>query len=284
MVLNYGYTPIGLMTKKKHRGISIVSAQVTATVSVTLVLLLLGILAMFGTVTRGLTDDIRRNIGFNIVLADSLPQDGVDALCRQLDNAAYVSTYKYISAQDALDNWRKMTGEDLMEILDVNPFSSAIEVKVTSDYADSDSIKAIVSGYTGHPDIEDVEVPTGLIESVTKSIRSLTFVLSAVALLLLVISFVLINNTVHLTVYARRFTIHTMQLVGATDAFICRPFVTTSLLSGLIAGIAADMIMALIVTYLRDFDVEIAAAVEWCRIIWVFAAVPFAGMLINVLA
>ncbi len=284
VVLNCGFAPIRLMTKKKHKGISVVSAQVTATVSVTLVLLLLGILAMFGTVTRGLTDDIRRNIGFNIILADSLSQDGVDALCRQLDNAVYVSSYKYVSDREALDTWRSMTGEDLMEILEVNPFSSTIEVKVSSDYADTDSIAAIVAGYAGHPDIDDVEVPTGLIESVTKSIRSLTFVLSGVALLLLVISFVLINNTVHLTVYARRFTIHTMQLVGATDAFICRPFVTASLLSGLIAGIVADVIMAFLVIYIRDFDAEVAVAVVWSRIVWVFVVVPFAGMLINVLA
>ena len=260
------------------------SAQVTATVSVTLVLLLLGILAVLGTATRNITHNIRENTGFNIVLVDSLPSGRIETLCHRVSDAPYVSSCRYVSADEALAEWRRDTGEDLMEILQANPFSSEIEVKVRAGYADPDSIAALVRMYSAMPDVRDVEVPSGLVDAISRSIKSLTLGMSIVALLLLIISFVLINNTVHLTVYSRRFTIHTMQLVGATDGFIRKPFIVSAVASGLVAGFVADILLALSLGYLHGLDAEIPAVVGWGSVVWVFVSVPLAGVVINTIA
>lgn len=269
------------MVKKTDKGISILSAQFTATVSVTLVLILLGTIALLGIAASSVTRSIRENMGFNLVLADSVAQQRVDQLRQMIQQAPYTASATYVSADEALADWRSEMGEDLMEILKVNPFSSEIEVKVKAAYASTDSIAAIIAPLKAMPEIVDASVPAQMVDSINSGIRTLTVALSAVAALLLLISFVLISNTVHLAIYARRFSIHTMRLVGATAGFIRRPFIINSMLCGLTAGLLAAALLAGAVAYLHTTPTELASAIAWSEAACALAGVVATGVAIT---
>ena len=266
------------MVKKSHNGISIISAQLTSTVSVTLVLLLLGIIALMGIAANSVKQSIQESMGFNIVLADSIPQSHLNNIKQLCSASPAIASQRYVSSTDALAQWQQQTGDDLME---VNPFSSEIEIKVKSQYANTDSIEKISAPIKAMPGVSEITVPTQMVDSINQSLRSLALVLTAVSALLLLISFVLINNTVHLAIYARRFTIHTMKLVGATAGFIRKPFITSNILCGIIAALAADAILAAIVAYAYTISTEISRAVNWVHATVVFAVILIAGIIIT---
>ena len=269
------------MVKKSHNGISIVSAQLTSTVSVMLVLLLLGIIALMGIAANSVKKSIQESMGFNIVLADSIPQNQLNNIKQYCSTSPAITSQRYVSSADALAQWQQQTGDDLMEILEVNPFSSEIEVKVKAQYANTDSIAKVSEPIKAMPGVTEITVPTQIVDSINQSLRSLALVLAAVSALLLLISFVLINNTVHLAIYARRFTIHTMKLVGATAGFIRKPFITSNITCGIIAALVADAILTAIIAYAHTISTELSHAVDWVNAAGVFLAILIAGIIIT---
>lgn len=272
------------MEKKRHSGISTFSAQITSTISVALVLLLLGIIAMLGIAAHSVTTSIKENMGFDIVLKEETAESAVNELKQRWTSAPYVASVKYFSQEDALNKWQDETGENLVEMLGVNPFCAEFEVKVKADYADVDSIEKIVAPLRANQAISEINVHTEMVETINSNIRSIALILSIVAAALILISFVLINNTVRLTVYARRFLIHTMKLVGATPGFIRRPFIINNILNGIIASIVAVGVLAGILYYCSTLDVSITKAVTWGQASWVFAGMLMAGILLCALA
>ncbi len=272
------------MEKQRHNIISTFSAQITATISVALVLLVLGIISLLGIAAHTTTTGIKENMGFNIILTDSISESRINSLKQQLGNAPYVASLSYFSSEDAMDKWKEDTGEDLMQVLGVNPFSGEFEVKVKADYANSDSISAAIASLQGAKGISEINVHTDMVDAINKNMRSIALILSLVAAALMFISFALINNTVRLTVYSRRFIIHTMKLVGACAGFIRRPFINSNILSGLIAGIVASIILGSSLAYLHSADELIAAAVPWKSAALVLAALPIIGIAICAIA
>ncbi len=209
-----------------------------------MVLLLLGLIALLGIGAHTVTDGIRSSVGFDVVLSDSVKTSEVNALKQVLTSSPYALSVAYRSSDDAMARWQQDTGEDLMEVLGVNPFNGEIEVKVRPQYAATDSLALIIKPVAKMAGVKKVTVNARMIDDVNRNLRAVFVVLGVVTLILLVISLALINNTVHLDIYSRRFLIHTMTLVGATGAFIRRPFLVSNVISGLIAGLIADMILA----------------------------------------
>lgn len=246
-----------------------------------LVLLLLGIIALIGIAANSVKQSIQESMGFNIVLADSIPQNQLNNIKQACSASPAIASQRYVSSEAALAQWQQQTGEDLMEILEVNPFSSEIEVKVKAPYANTDSIAKISAPIKSMPGVTEITVPTQMVDAINQSLRSLALVLTAVSALLLLISFVLINNTVHLAIYAKRFTIHTMKLVGATAGFIRRPFITSNITCGIIAALVADAILAAIITYAHTISTEISRAISWPDAACVFVAILIAGIIIT---
>lgn len=272
------------MVKKRHNGISIISAQLTSTVSVALVLLLLGTIALLGIAANSVKRSIQESMGFNIVLADSISEPQLNRIKTMCQPSGAIASQRYVSADDALQQWRSQTGDDLMEILEVNPFSSEIEIKVKSAYSNTDSIEKLVAPLRAMPGVSEITVPTQIVDSINHSLRTLALILTGVAALLLIISFVLINNTVHLAIYARRFTIHTMKLVGATAAFIRRPFIVSNITCGIVAALIADALLAALLAYAHNLSPEVRQAVDWPQAAMVFVAVLLAGIAITATA
>ena len=235
-------------TKKK---ISYFSANVTAVISVALVLLLLGIVAVIGVGANGLSEKIKENIGFDISMKEDATEHQIAALRRDIAAAPFTARMKYVSKEDALEVWRQETGEDLMAVLGFNPLTAEIEVHVRSDYSDVASIDRIAAGlkqkYTA---IESVTTHRENIEAINRTLTQTALVLGVAAAAMLIISLALINNTVRMTIYSKRFLIHTMKLVGATPGFIRRPIVVSCMINGIIAAFVAVGLLSALLYYL----------------------------------
>jgi len=272
------------MTQKKHKGISTFSAQITSTISVSLVLMLLGIIALLGIAATSITNEIKANMGFDIILVENASEAESNKLKQMLLNAPYISSTKYISAQDALNKWQEETGEDLIALLGVNPFSPEFEVRVKPQYANVDSIYNITEALKQQQSVAEINIHTQMVQTINDNIRNIALILLIIVAALLLISFVLINNTVRLTVYSRRFIIHTMKLVGATSSFIRRPFIVNNIIHGVIAAMVAILLLSSLYWYIKSLDPAIIGIISWNSIIWVHASLIIAGIFICGLA
>ncbi|MDE7111953.1 MAG: permease-like cell division protein FtsX [Muribaculaceae bacterium] len=269
---------------KSRKGFSSLSVQATATISVALVLLLLGMVASLGLAARSITTEIKEHMGFDVVLTEQASLDRVNEFKQMFTNAPYVASFRYFSPEQANETWREEMGENLTELLDVNPFLPEFEVNVKADYAVADSLDAIVLPLTRMDDVYQVNAHTEVVEQVNRNLSTLMWVLAIAALALLPISFVLINNTIRLTIFSRRFTIHTMKLVGASRGFIRRPFLLSNLLQALIAAIVASALLAAMYAYLWSLDISLRAVLTERMLICVCGAMFAAGILLCLIA
>ena len=257
--------------------ISYWAAHLTTTVSVTLVLLLVGIITLITLSSERESRNLRERLEVNLVMNDSVSDGYAQKVADIISNTPFALDAGYVGKQQALKDWQEETGEDLETLFGVNPLSPEVFFRVKADYSSPDSLKSINSRLKGIPGIAEIVMPDSeMVDMMNSNIQSLAIILGIVAFVMVVISFVLINNTVHLTIYARRFTIHTMQLVGATNAFIRRPFITNNLLAGLISGLIASAILAVSLAAAphMGFD-DVAHYISW----WLFACVA-GGMLL----
>lgn len=233
------------MKPDKEAHISYLAHHITTIVSVTLVLLLIGIISMVWISADTETRRLKQQIELSVIMSDTVPDGSAKVLADELRKQPYINDIKVVTRQEALQQWKADTGEDLMELFGVNPLSEEVDFTVKADYASAAWLAKISTQVAAMPGVEEVARPdSDMIDSMNRNISKLTVILGVIAVIMLVISFVLINNTVHLTIYSRRFTIHTMQLVGATNGFIRRPIVINNLLAGLVAGLIASAVMA----------------------------------------
>ncbi|MBD5185576.1 MAG: hypothetical protein HDS92_03100 [Bacteroidales bacterium] len=275
------------MTRKLRSGLPLFSTRLTATISVALVLLILGAVALLGIGAHSLATDLRQNMGFAILLDEDASAADVAAMKQRFSAAPYVASYAYSSPDDVMARWQEMLGdeENISALMDgVNPFAPEFEVHVKATWANPDSLNALAQKLEMVPAVAEVTLHTRMVEQVNSTVRAVAIGAAAFAALMLIISIVLINNAVRLTVYSRRFLIHTMKLVGATGAFIRRPIVRANAIAGLIAGGASAAITAAALAWARTFDPAIAVAVSWEKAVWVFAGMVFAGFFICYLA
>lgn len=235
------------MSKKKK--ISYFSANASATVSVALVLLLVGVMALVGISAAGITQRVRESIGFNISMRDDATDEQISLLRQQIDSSSYASGMVYISREEAMAQWKEETGEDLIEVLGFNPLTAEIEVRVKAGYSSLDSLTVIESQLRANPAIEEIKVHRDQVEAINVGLRKVGLLLLVVTVALLIISLALINNTVRATVYSARFLIHTMKLVGASAGFIRRPIVVSNMISGVVAAIIAIAVLVVVVYY-----------------------------------
>lgn len=270
------------MPKKSPASLPLVSTRLTASVSVAMVLLLLGLAALAGIAAHNIATEIRQNMGFVVVFSDDARPDDIEAMKKRFTAADYVVSYAYSSPEMVLERWQQMIGDDeqINDLLDVNPFAPEIEVHVKAAYVSADSLEVIAAPLEMVPGVAEIKMHTDVVDSVNATMRNVAVALAAIAVALLLIAIVLINNTVRLTVYSRRFSIYTMKLVGATPGFIRSPIVTANAIAGLIAGLAAAALLAAILAYVGRIDPSPANCVSWTQSVWVLGAMPLAGVVI----
>ena len=231
--------------ENKEVKISFLASHLTTIVSVTLVLILVGIISLVWVGAENETRRLREQVELSAVMADSVSDARAKEIGHQLAREPYSRKVRVISKAKALEYWNRQTGEDLKALYGVNPLSPEVTFALKADWNTStrlDSIRKVLLTIDG---VESVDAPdSDVVEAMNSNIAGLTLILAVIAVVMLVISFVLINNTVQLTIYSRRFTIHTMQLVGATNAFIARPVVMSNALCGLVAGILSALLVS----------------------------------------
>ena len=229
---------------KKHRE-SFFNLHFTSTVSISLVLFMIGIIASLYLTTHYFTIKSKENISLSIILNDTISPNDLSRLERYLKATDYTKEVVYISRDSALQEHIAAIGEDPSEFLGYNPLSASLEVYLAADYACNDSINNVILPRLKIFDgITDVTYQKDMIDMLTRNVNKLSLILSLIALVMLFISIVLINNTIRLSIYSKRFIINTMQLVGAKNSFIRRPFVRRSIVNSLIATILSLAMLA----------------------------------------
>lgn len=272
------------MNKIKRSRIAGWGDYVTSTISVSLVLFILGLVGFVNISFSGINRQLKEKMGFTVVLADSVAPATIDSLKLVCDHTPYVSSYRYLSAEDVMAEETSGEGADLVELLGVNPYAAMFEIKVGAAYADVDSISSIMAQWQQLTSVDETTANTEMIANINRNAGLINTILAIMAAALLLISFVLINNTVRLTVYSRRFLIHTMKLVGATGGFIRRPFLMVNAVQGVIAGVLASGFLALFVGWTRSLDMGIELLVTWNVAFCEFGLLVVLGVAICVLA
>ena len=219
------------------------SAYVVPTISISLVLIVVGMLVFILLNARAISDHVKRNIGFAVIVKDNTNEAEIKRVQKILDTQPYVYASKYITKEQAAKSFKKEMGEDFERILGANPLLPSIEIKLNPAYANNDSLAMIEKGLARFDIIHEVYYQKSMIESINENIRRITIIFLIVGAVLVLISFTLIRNMIHLAVYSQRLLIKTMQLVGATPFFICKPFVYGSMWRGFFGALIANLVL-----------------------------------------
>lgn len=250
------------MSRKRSSKISTLGSQVTSVFSVALVLLLSGLIATLLIAAGRITSNVLGSVTIIAKLDLQAGESEAAQVSQWIADEPYTATLAYSSAQDVLEAEMEQN-QDMLDLLDENPYSAEFEITLHPTYVNADSIRYIVNRLMLVPYIDEVVSQTDVVEAVNSAIKKLTAVLGAAALALFIISLVLIYNTVSIGVYARRFVIRTMQLVGATSGFIIKPFVIAGLFSGILAAIIASALLVGSQLYVSTLDINLYLTLPW---------------------
>ncbi len=220
------------------------TSSLTVIISLALVLFMLGLLGLVVINAKKLSNHIKENIGFQIVLKDTTSQAELDNLKQELSASVYSKEVNYISKAEAAKVLEKDLGEDFITFLGYNPLLSSLDVKLNSDYANVDSLANFEKIILQKHFVKEVIYHKDMIKQVNSNARIISLYILIFSGLLLVVAIALINNTIRLSIYAKRFLIRTMYLVGATQGFICKPFIFKGIRQGIIAGFVAGFLLA----------------------------------------
>ena len=256
---------------------------ITAGISTTMVLFLLGLVVFFVLTANNLSVYIRENIAFSAILDDGIKETSIIKLQESFNKKDYVKQTVYISKDQALKEQIEAMGTDPSEFLGHNPFNASIEIKLNAGYTNPDSIKWIEKELMANKSILEISYPQNLLDSVNRNLQKISAFLLGLAVLLSLISFSLINNTIRLTIYSKRFLIHTMKLVGASWGFIRRPFITRNLWIGILSGAVANAILTASAYTAVKYEPELLAIVSPESIMIVAVSVMIFGIIITTL-
>ena len=264
------------VTKRRLR-----SSYLTSIISITLVLFMLGVLGLLILNAQRLSEYVKENIGFSIILKENVKEVDVILLQKTLDAAEYVKSTKYITKEQAAKELQEELGENFIDFLGYNPLLASIEVHLYADYANPDSIKIIEQDFQQYEQIKEVFYQKSLVSLVNENIRKISFIILIFSGLLFLIAIALINNTIRLSVYSKRFIINTMQLVGATRGFIRRPFLFRSVWQGIVAALLAIGLLSGVL-YLAQKEFKEVINFQDVEIIGIlFLGVLAIGIIIN---
>ncbi len=240
-------------TPKPLKG-RLLSAYFVSTLSITLVLFLIGILSLIIFNARYLNNYIRENIGLTLVLREEVKEAELFQLQKLLSTQPEIKTATYVDPQTAESVLKQELGEDFVSFLGYNPLNATIDVKLYAAYTQNDSLSKVEKKLLEFPDVEEVYYQKNLVTLINDNTQKIGLIILALAVVMLSIFLTLINNTIRLSIYSKRFIINTMQLVGATRKFIRRPIVLRSVLYGFIGGLIANIALVLIIfSYINEF-------------------------------
>ena len=257
------------------------SSYFTAIISISLVLFMLGILGMILLQAKRVSNYVKENIGFSVILKDQVKEVDIVKFQKSLDAADYVKVTEYIDKETAARELTADLGEDFVDFLGYNPLLASIEVRLNADYANPDSLKWIEIELMKNPRIKEVFYQRDLVSLVSENIKNISMVIIVFSVLLLIIAIALINNSIRLALYSKRFIIKTMQLVGATPGFIRRPFVLRGILNGIYGAMISISLLIGLLFYLQQKLPELFAIQDAEMVASLFGLVFLLGIIIT---
>ena len=256
----------------------------TTTISVALVLFLVGMECLVLLSAHELVRHVKENVVLSVVMKDDITNEEVERTKRVLTAAPYCLDYRFISREEALQEHITNLGEDPSVFLGYNPLTDAFEMRLQAAYAHSDSITQIESGLRNLPYVDKVVYQKDVVKVLDNNLSEIALVLLVVALALLIIALVLISNTIQLQVYSKRFLINTMRLVGATPWVIKWPFIRRNIFMGIEAGGLAILLLAATYYYCQTRLGVVLFPLIWNNVVFVVATVLMIGVMITFLA
>lgn len=260
------------------------SAYTSVTVSIALVLFMVGLLSVLVLNAQLLAKEMRENFTFTLLLKSDAAEVDVRQLVKELQLKAYVKEAELIAKAEAAELLKEDLGEDFVEFLGYNPLTDALDIRLNADYVNTTSIEQIKKELSSNPLVTEVVYDPDLIQLVNENIERIGILLLGALLLLLFMAVALINSSIRLTIYSRRFLIKTMQLVGATRAFIQKPFLARSIRLGIIGALLAAALMALTGFVVNQYLPELIALLTPLLLALVFTLMLIIGILISLLS
>lgn len=259
----------------------IFKSYLTSTISISMVLFLIGLLGVVLLNAERLARYVRENIGFTLVLKDDVQETDIDNLLKSLKTANFVKEAEYVDKGTAAERLKKELGEDFTGFLGYNPLLSSVDVKLKADFATPEQLVVIEKKLLEFPQIREVSYQHDMVKIINENVKKIGFILVFFAVLLLVIFFALINNTIRISIYSQRFIINTMLLVGATDRFIRAPFIRQSIKYGIVGALIANFLLfVLMMSYASELT-GIISLDDFTIFGFVFASVLLFGILIS---
>jgi cell division transport system permease protein len=264
---------------KKRLGTS----YITTIISITLVLFTLGFFALLMAHAKTLSDYIKENLGFEIIIKPGVKEADILHLQKSLDTKPYIKSTEYITREEAVKRLTQSLGDDFVQFLgeDDNPLLPSVDVRLKASWANNDSIAKIENRLLKNKIIKEIYYQKSLVHVINKNLNKLGIVTLVISILLLSIAIALINNTIRLSIYSKRFIIKGMQLVGATEGFIMRPFLVRSIYHGIFSGILSLLMLTGLIFIARKNIPELALIEDPIRLVWVYAGILLAGIIIS---
>jgi len=228
-----------------------------------------------------LSNYVKENIGFSVIIKEEVKEAAILEFQKKLDLTSFVKSTEYITREEAAAALTKDLGEDFVGFLGYNPLLATIDIRLNADYANNDSLKVLENKLIKSPLVKEVFYHKSLVELVNRNIRRISIVILAFTILLLLISFALINNTIRLSVYSKRFIIKSMQLVGATQRFIRWPFILRSLVHGFVSAMIAIILLGLVLYFSRQAMPELVDLQDIDMFLSLFGLVTLLGLFIT---
>lgn len=257
------------------------TSSVTVVISLSLVLFLLGIVGWIFVNARSLVNHVKENVSVQVFLKEEASKPDAERLKKVIDAANYTKTAVFKSKEEAADEMKEKTGDDFIAFLGFNPLPSAININLKAEYANPDSISWIEKEIASDKSVREVVYQKVLIDNISKNTKKISAIILFFSLLLIVIAVALINNTIRLSIYAKRFLIKTMYLVGATQGFIRKPFIIKGIINGVVSGIIADILVVVFIVLANRFIPELLVVQNPNYLVILFLATIVVGILIS---
>lgn len=271
------------MSEKSSNKRRVAGSYFMSLMSITLVLFLLGVFALLMMHAQKLSNHFRENIGFEIVMNSNVKEASIIKLQKELDAMPAVKSTEYITKEEAIRRLSDDLGEDFLQWLgnEENPLLPSIDVHFNAEYANPDSLNVIEQQLLKSKDIKEIYYQKSLVDLIDQNVNRIGMVLMGISIILLIIAITLIRNTIRLRIYANRFLVRSMQLVGATPAFIRRPFIRSGILQGFFGALLTDLLLALLLYGLTKRIPELSFVQDYRIVISIFLGIILLGILLG---
>jgi cell division transport system permease protein len=269
--------------QERHIKRKLRTSSLSTMLSISLVLLMLGSMGFIFINTNRLTNYIKENVGVSLILEDNIKKVDRFQLQKNLDASPWVKSSRFVSKDEAAKILESDLGEDFITFLGFNPLSASIEVFLNAEYASEQNFIALEKEIEGNEIIKEIIIQKDLIDSINSNVRKLSLILVSFCVLLLIVAIALINNTIRLTVYSKRFIIRTMKLVGATNSFVRKPFLRSGLIQGVFSGLIGVILLISVLFSLHKEMPELLVLQDMYTIVLIFVCILLFGVLMSVI-